>query len=171
MVLAASRVENLMTDIADIFFSDKKLAGLSVESHSYGDKLRDSIATNDKCATCRGIVSDLQQPFDARNMYVHASWHVGKDIASKEEKERRALELSLFPDTVVTKRRRMGKRKIEALVARWETGDIDALDTLFESEVVSLGFVAALSETFTKAAEALEEELTAHEKERKDKEG
>ncbi|GAA0218140.1 hypothetical protein [Corynebacterium riegelii] len=164
VVLAASRVENLLADLADVLFSDEELAGLSAEAHSFGDGLRKSIANNGTCGTCAGIAKDLAKPFAARNTYVHAKWKVGKEIASKEEKARRALEFTLFPETVVTKRERMVKNKIKALVGQWENGKKDAFDALFHSEVVSLGLVAALSETFTEAGNALERELEIHER-------
>lgn len=163
VVLSASRVENLLADLADVLLPDNELAGRSAEAHSFGDELRKNIAKNDMCDTCAAIAKELTKPFDARNLYVHAKWKVGKDIASKEEKARRALEFTLFPDTVVTKRERMVKNKIKALVDQWENGKKDAFDALFHSEVVSLGLVAALAETFTEAGEALERELEVHE--------
>ena len=166
MVLSASRVENLLADLADVLLPDEELAGLSAAAHSYGDDLLSSIAENDECDTCAGIAKELAKPFVARNTYVHAKWKkVGKDVASKEEKARRALELTLSPDTVVIQRKPMGKKKLKALVDKWEHGEKDAFDALFRSEVVSLGLVAALSETFTEAGDALEKELTDHENE------
>ena len=71
--------------------------------------------------------------------------------------------------TVVTKRERMVKNKIKALVDQWENGKKDAFDALFHSEVVSLGLVAALSETFAEAGDALERELEVHEQALADK--
>lgn len=169
VVLSASRVENLLADLADVLLPDNELAGRSSEAHSFGDDLRKSIAKNDMCDTCAAIAKELTKPFEARNLYVHAKWKVGKDIASKEEKSRRALEFTLFPDTVVTKRERMVKNKIKALVDQWENGKKDAFDALFHSEVVSLGLVAALSETFAEAGDALERELEVHEQALADK--
>lgn len=163
VVLSASRVENLLADLADVLMPDEELSGLSAEAHSFGDGLRKSIANNDTCDTCADIAENLAEPFGARNTYVHAKWKVGRDVASKEEKARRALEFTLFPDTVVTKRERMVKNKIKALVDQWEKGKKDAFDALFHSEVVSLGLVAALAETFTEAGDALERELDVHE--------
>ena len=163
VVLSASRAENLLADLAGVLLPDKELAGLSAEAHSFGDDLRKSIAKNDMCDTCAGIAKDLAKPFVARNTYVHAKWKIGKDIASEEEKVHRALEFTLFPDTVVTKRERMVKNKIKALVDQCENGKKDAFDALFHSELVSLGLVAALSETFTEAGDALECELEVHE--------
>ena len=165
MVLAASRVENLLADLADVLLPDKELAGLSAAAHSFGDGLLQSIANNNICDTCAGIAEELAEPFVARNTYVHAKWEkVGKEVASKEEKSRRALELKLFPDTVVIQRKPMGRNKLKALVAKWENGEKDAFDTLFRSEVVSLSLVAALSATFTEAGDALERELEVHER-------
>ena len=57
----------------------------------------------------------------------------------------------------------MVKNKIKALVDQWENGKEDAFDSLFHSEVVSLGLVAALAETFTATGDALERELEVHE--------
>lgn len=163
VVLSASRVENLLADLAEVLLPDEELAGLSAAAHSFGDGLLQSIAKNEMCDTCAAIAKELTKPFEARNLYVHAKWKVGKDIASEEEKARRALEFTLFPDTVVTKRERMVKNKIKALVDQWENGKKDAFDALFHSEVVSLGLVAALAETFTEAGDALERELEIHE--------
>lgn len=164
MVLAASRVENLLADLADVLLPDKELAGLSAAAHSFGDDLIQSIANNDKCDTCADIAKGLAKPFVARNTYVHAKWKkVGKEVASKEEKSRRALELTLFPDTILIQRKPMGKKKLKALAVKWENGEKDAFDALFRSEVVSLGLVAALAETFTEAGDALERELEVHE--------
>lgn len=165
VVLSASRVENLLADLADVLLPDKELAGLSAAAHSFGDGLLQSIANNDTCDTCAGIAEELAEPFVARNTYVHAKWKkVGKEVASKEEKARRALELTLFPDTVVIQRKPMGKKKLKALVDQWENGEKDAFDALFHSEVVSLGLVAALAETFNEAGDDLERELEAHER-------
>lgn len=164
VVLSASRVENLLADLADVLLPDEELAGLSAAAHSFGDDLLQSIANNDKCDTCAGIAEELAEPFLARNTYVHAKWKkVGKEVASKEEKSRRALELTLFPDTILIQRKPMGKKKLKALAAKWENGEKDAFDALFHSEVVSLGLVAALAETFTEAGDALERELEVHE--------
>ncbi len=102
---------------------DKELAGLSAEAHSFGDGLHKSIANNVRCAIRADIAKGLAEPFDAHNTYFHAKWtKVGKDVASKEERARRELELALLPDTVFVQQnpwarktqsacRQLGKRR------------------------------------------------------------
>ena len=74
----------------------------------------------------------------------------------------------LYSRTPFSFSRTHGQEKLKALVANWENGVKDAFDALFHSEVVSLGPIAAIAETFTKAGDALERELEVHEQVRAD---
>ncbi|WP_267208152.1 hypothetical protein [Corynebacterium sp. Marseille-P8863] len=165
LVLTAARVENLMADLCQHHFGEGELRGATHRAQKMARGLRKALANEAPCATCRGIAEDLEEPIDMRNTFVHGSWEAGADIASEEEKARQALVDRALGDSRVRKRRLLDKGQLEALAAGWKDGDENALDDLFEEQIISLGIVTAYAEMFTEFGDALEDELFFHEQE------
>ncbi|MET3943616.1 hypothetical protein [Corynebacterium mucifaciens] len=165
LVLAAARVENLMADLCQHHFGEGELRGATHRAQKMAKGLRKALANEAPCATCRGIAEDLEEPIDMRNTFVHGSWEAGADIASEEEKARQALVGRALGDSRVRKRKLLDRDQIETLASGWKDGDENALDDLFEEQIISLGIVTAYAEIFTEFGDALEDELIFHEQE------
>lgn len=162
MVLAASRIEHLMADLCEIHFGKENPGGIAQEAQGFANDMRKALAERARCAICRGIAEDAQEPLMMRNKLVHASWFAGEDIASEEEKARHKLLGLALPETVVTKRKILSEKKIKALL---ENSSQDVFDSLFETQLVSLGLIRSFLEEYTALGNALEEELQLHEQE------
>lgn len=163
MVLAASRVEYLMADLCDTHFGEGNPGGVASEAQQYAESMRKTLVERAQCVACRGIAEQAQEPLKMRNKLVHGTWSAGEDIASDEEKARHELLGLALPETVVMKRKILKENKIKALL---ENGSPDFFESLFESQLVSLGLVRSFLEKYTTLGNAIEKELHIHEQER-----
>lgn len=164
LVLAASRVENLMADLCEVHFGSTQFGNATHLAHTSFGRMRGYLEDNADCQACRELAADTKDPIDFRNTLVHGDWFVGNEIVSAEHKSRRVWFEKLANVTRVVKRRPLTKKDFDKLADRWNTGKPQTLRDLFESELVTTSLVSAHVATFTDLGDRCEEELERHEK-------
>lgn len=162
LVLAASRVENLMADLCEVHFGVAQFEGATYLAHASFGRMRGYLEKHAGCQACRELAAETEDPIDFRNALVHGDWLIGGEIASEEQKARHSWLKQISMVTRVVRRKPLGKKAFSSLQEQWSEGKPQTLRDLFTSQVVSIGLVSAHVEKFTELGDRCEEELARH---------
>mgnify|MGYP006975423899 CR=1 FL=1 len=161
LVLAASHVENLMADLCEAHFGKAEYGNTTHHAHEAFGRMRGHLEAKAPCKACRKIAAETKMAIRFRNMLVHGDWVIGANIASDEHKSLQTWNRKIARIAQVTKRKNLSKNKFQKLAKKAEN-DASQSAEFVETQVVSMGIVAAFTDTFTGLARRCEEELLLH---------